>query len=310
MSNILFVNHPESQCGVWQMGRRFCTALQKSSRYAFHYVEVGDPHCVLGCPNPRAVIFNYRNTTLPLHKVEHIKTLLPGRPYISIVHEIHEGYPFEPSFSHYLTIDPTYPADNIRVFKTVPEIPADCGIPYQPPATDSETIVGTFGFATDGKGYEIVLEEVAKEFPGATFRLHIPFATYGDADGYRAKTWSEWYANRCVEVGIKPEITHDYLPSSDLVRRLAENHLNCLFYGEHAGRGVSGAAEYCLAARRPLLISRSKMFRHITDKVCVWPDVSLREALITGPLRVKEIADSWTADRVYLDTEYMLDSII
>jgi len=306
---VVFVNHPKSQCGVWQMGSRFYNALSTSNKYDFKYVEVGDPAAVTTFHNVSAVIFNYRNTTLPLYKVESIKRYIPNVPYISIVHEIHIGYQFEPAFSHYLTIDPTYPADNVRIFKTVPEIPR-ADIPEYIPPADNNIMVGTFGFATDGKGYEIVLDEAAKAFPGCTYNLHMPYATYGDSDGYRARTWGACYANMCVERGIVPVITHDYLDSGELIKRLSKNHLNCLLYAENDGRGVSGAVEYCIAARRPLIISRSKMFRHVQDVLPIWPETSFQDALAAGNAAVLSIYNKWTPDKVRSDCENMLDAIL
>lgn len=310
MRSVLFVNHMKSQCGVWQMGNRLYNTIKEIKDYKIEYVEIGDPLSVLQFKNVDAIICNYRNTTLPLHVVEHIKALLPGIPCIGIIHEIHVGYQFESQFSHYLTIDPTYPADNIKVFKTVPDIPRVSLPEYISPKSNKDTVVGTFGFATDGKGYELVIQTAAMEFPGCTIRIHMPFATYGDADGRRARDWGEAYRKMCIDLGAVPEITHNYLDSNDLVRYLSNNHLNCLFYADNHGRGVSGAVEYCIAARRPLIISKSQMFRHVSDRLCVFDRDSMTDALNLGTAPVETIYNEWSPERIRKDICNMLDAIL
>lgn len=40
MDNIIFLNHKENQCGVYQYGKRSANILKNSINYNFIYVEV------------------------------------------------------------------------------------------------------------------------------------------------------------------------------------------------------------------------------------------------------------------------------
>jgi hypothetical protein len=109
---------------------------------------------------------------------------------------------------------------------------------YVPSAKPSEEItVGVTGIRGDG-GHEIVRDTCA--------RL---------GWGYSAPAWWEERGNASVEQGR-------WLSTEEEIERLARSTINVCWY-HTSGRGKSMGAMFCLAARRPLILSQSTMFSHL-----------------------------------------------
>lgn len=268
MNNIIFLNHKQRQCGVYQYGRRTAAILAKSKKYNFIYCEAtGESELeeFVSTYKPIAIIYNYVSATMGwLRKNTFIK--LKGIAHYCIHHE--GGDPLNGAFDKYIMTDSTF-SDLGNKFSIPRPLFEDYHSTIQSPSIPT---IGSFGFGFNNKGFEKLVKLVNKEFDEAKIRLHIPFAFYGDADGSIAKS----IANACQMHITKPrislQVTHDFLTDEQVLDFLSGNTLNAFLYDEMIGRGLSSVIDYALSIRRPIAITRSHMFRHIygtSPSICV-----------------------------------------
>lgn len=260
LNQILFVSHKAKQCGVYQYGLNIAQALQNSTRYSFIYAEcknAAELQETVAHKKPSAIIYNYHPATMPWLDRETVGSL--GVINIGTIHEVTQEIADRAStelFDYYITPDPTLIPNNPIVFKTgrlIPEYQNNYSLP-------KITTIGSFGFATEGKGFERLIISVQDEFDEAIIRLHIPT---GDFASFNAKD----LVGRCQNLIVKPKIqlviTHDFLSQEKLLDFLAQNTLNAFFYEKCQRRGISSVIDYALAVHRPIAITNSTMFRHI-----------------------------------------------
>jgi hypothetical protein len=257
---ILFVSHKAKNCGVHEYGISIANALKRSGEYSFLYAECSTPQefsAEVEAIRPVAIIYNYYASTLPWLNKKLLDTV--DLPHLGIMHEATQQAADSADtsfFDYHIAPDPTLVINNPIVFKTGRVIPPYTNR-FDLPAV---TTIGTFGFATAGKGFERLIIAVEEEFDEAIIRLHVPRGDFVSSDGKDV-------AQRCQELivknGIKLIVTHEFLEKNQLLDFLAQNTLNAFFYEKGDGRGISSAVETALAVRRPIAITRSKMFRHV-----------------------------------------------
>jgi len=153
---------------------------------------------------------------------------------------------------------------------------------------------------------------VQKEFETAVIKLNIPFAAFGDADGVGARSYAEQCRALVTQPGIELRITHDFLALDDLLTVLESNTINAFFYEQAAGRGLSSAIDWALAVDRPIAISESDLFRHVSSaRPSIWIEHSSLKEIIqqgTGPLLPYK--KEWTAENLCWDYERIVKSAI
>ncbi len=312
MQNILFISHKEQQCGVYQFGKNIANALRKSRRYNFIYAECSSAKELLARVNetrPEAIIYNYYPSTLPW-----LKKKLMWRikvPHIGIMHEVTQQLANDADdsfFQYYIAPDPTLLLKNPIVFKTGRLV-----LPYTNsfPLPESPTI-GSFGFGTNGKGFERLISTVQNEFDSAIIRLHIPFAAFGDCDGREARAIAQRCKAIIVKPGIKLFLSHEFLDQAQLMDFLARNSINAFFYDENKGRGISSVIDYALAVNRPIIITKSTMFRHISStypSICV-EDSTLKEIINNGVAPIRRYKDEWCEENLIWDYERVVEKAL
>jgi len=312
MRTILFLSHKELQCGVHEFGLSFAQAVSKSTMYSFHYAECSSPqeyYKIIADINPKAIIYNYYPTTMPWLTKRIIRKV--HVPHIQIIHEVTQfvaDSTDDSFFDFHIAADPTLLLKNPLVFKTgrlVPEYFNQFPLPAVP-------TIGSFGFGTFGKGFEKLISTVQNEFDKAVIRLHIPFAAFGDADGKSARTISESCKSIITKPGINISITHNFLDKQGLLNFLAQNSLNAFFYAENRGRGISSVIDAALAVQRPIAITKSFMFRHISNSypsICI-EDSSLKKILETGYKPLDKYRAEWCEANLIWDFERIIGSIL
>jgi archaellum component FlaC len=311
MDNVLFVSNPGPQCGVHQFGKATATALAKSNRFNFVYVECSDSRntaeflAALQRFTPVAVIYNWHPSTMPWlseHLLVEITRLLPHSRHAAIVHD------YKPPFSSLCAIihsDPTF-QESRRDFRVGRLIPS-----YTPKGTAPRDAIGSFGFGFGNKGFPRLVQQVNSEFETATVRLHIPYALYGDADGKLARQVAE-ECRQSAKAGIAVEVTHDFMETADLLDWLAGNTINCFFYDRLEGRGISSVLDLALGARRLIAITNSWMFRHVVDAT---PTIliersSLRQIIANGIKPLEPFYQMWSEENLIRDYERVVDSML
>lgn len=326
-AEILFVTHRESQCGVYGFGENVFDAIRKSRKYNFIKAEcesLAELESHVARSRPRAIIYNYMPATMPwvasnvFGRVLHNHVAQIPITQLGIIHSIMQpiadgavpGKLFrradpEPAnrlFDYYIAPDPTLLLKNSLVYKHGRPVPAYANNFPAP----TRTTIGSFGFAKTG--YDDLIELVQREFDEATIRLSIPFATFGDADGAHAREIAE----RCKQLVTKPGITlsiaHEFLDPTALLDFLAQNTIN-VFLRDRSGRGISSVLDNALAARRPIAISDSPMFKHMTDAPIVVGKRSLRAIIDDGLRPLQPYLNEWTQDNLCWEYERILDAV-
>jgi SAM-dependent methyltransferase len=310
---ILIISHKEHQCGVYQFGLNIAEELDKSGKYLFVYAECSSAEEYYSCVNdikPLAIIYNHYNSiTLPWLSRKVIQRITV--PHIGIIHEVTQAVADKADdsvFDFHIAPDPTLILRNKLVFKTgrlVPKYENRYALPEVP-------TIGSFGFGTDGKGFEKLISAVQDEFDEAIIRLHIPFATFGDSDGSAAHA----IAGRCKNLIVKPRIelqlSHEFLSKEQLLNFLAQNSLNAFFYDGNKGRGISSVIDSALAVKRPVAITKSTMFRHIVSaipSICI-EDSSLKQIMQNGFKPLARYYKEWSEANLIWDYERIIENVL
>lgn len=289
---VLVLNCEPAQCSIYESGVMFWNALSGADGLDLDYVEIASFHDI-----PRSgfdvYLFNYHHSTLHWLDTRRLAEL-PGTK-LTFVLEMTATDPFafcpRDAFAGYLVPDPTHRNADPRVFaiprplEPAPELPAFVAPPVP--------WIGSFGFATPGKGFETVVTAVGEEFERAVVRINIPIATSADPTGALARE----YGARCQALarpGIEVRITHDYLDKPQLIRWCAENTLNVFLYDRNQ-TGLAATTDQAIASGRPLAVSRCDTFRHVHEHLRPFPEVSLREAIASSAAAVARMQRLWSA---------------
>lgn len=315
---VLVVGHNRTDhCGVYQHGKRMVDILQGSEKYRFVGVRCDGLidfsnawHLTVKATwsQPVVTIYNYYPGTLDwCHNC--INGEWPG-VHIGMAHEITHADAHTPRapFKRWIVTDPSFPDSDIY-FKTVRPLPSYSGS-VKPP--EDRLTIGSFGYAFPNKGFEKVLWAAAGEFfADCTVRMHVTVPHFDGGIGAAYLEYLKQYLGGMSSLGgPRIELTTDHLGDQGLLDFLAGNHLNCLFYDENPGRGISSAVDWCVASGRPLAITQSEQFRHLKEYLIPWPHCGLRESLGHTRANVRELKSAWSHERFIADYEGIVDTLL
>lgn len=305
MKNILFLNHKQKQCGVYQYGYRSAMILKKSRKYNFIYCEIeNETELVqsIEAHNPSAIIYNYVSATMGWLNKD-ILLNFKNIPHYGIYHEGNEH--LNGAFDKYIIIDSTFVDSDKRY-----SIPRPLFEGYQTTnIIPSIPTIGSFGFGFHNKGFENLVKLVNKEFDEAIIRLHIPSAFYGDASGDIYKSIAYACQSHITKPGINLSITHDFLTDHQVLEFLSGNTVNAFLYDNMVGRGLSSVIDYALSVRRPIAITNSYMFRHISNanpSICI-EKVSLHEIMNRSGEELNQYRDIYSNEKFIAKYEQIMD---
>lgn len=312
MKNILFISHKSQQCGVYQFGFNIAKAIQKSKKYSFIYKECSSSEELMASARslkPSVIIYNYHSLTLPWLQKQIMNKIKV--PHIGIIHEVTQQVADRAEndfFDYHIAPDPTLLLNNPIVFKTGRLIPL-----YINTHTIPETpIIGSFGFGLKGKGFEKIITVVQEEYDSALIRLHIPFANFGDADGNQALAIAEHCKKLILKPGIQLSLSHEFLSQEQLLDFLAQNTVNAFFYEKYDDRGISSVIDYALAVQRPIVITKSNMFRHVIGakpSICI-EDLSCKQIINNGIQPLSHFCQEWSEANFIWDYERIIDKVL
>ncbi len=295
----LFINAPRGNCSIYESGRMMYECLVLSRRYRLDYLEITEQSRDIPATYD-FYAFNYHHVRMSWLDPASIRRL-PGAK-LTFVLETLPNDPFvlcPPSaFDAYCAIDPTMRVDDRRVF-AFPR-PLEASPPLPPPAEHEVPVIGTFGFATKGKGFELVVDAVNKEFPRAVVRINIPASefSYSRGNSSRKKTYAEELADlatRTAKPGVEVRVTHDYFDKPELIRWCAENTLNCFLYDRRMP-GLSATTDQAIVSGRPMAISSNPTFRHIHPYIAPYPQQSLTSAIETSMQGIRKMQADWAPE--------------
>jgi len=331
---ILFVSHKKARCGVYEFGKSITDVLQHSKNYQFIRVECSslvELQTAITENAPAAIIYNYYPSVLPWVATRiaprfyknNITTITT--PQIGIIHEITQHVADTATnykkkfllggasnlsnslFDFYITPDPTLLLLNPYVYKTGRLIPS-----YQNKfSTHEKPVIGSFGFGTRNKGFEIIVQLVQQEFDEAVIRFNIPAADFGDKNGINAHIISEKCKALITKAGIQLIVTHDFLDNKTMLDFLAQNTINVFLYENKNNRGLSSTIDNAMAVQRPIAVSDGIMFRHVFDvepSICVAKN-NLKAIIQNGFEPLQKHYNEWNAENILWEYERILNSV-
>lgn len=308
--NVLFVNSTEPACGVFQFGENLWRILQDSERISFIYCAPRSEAELIGAIDmnrPEIVFANYYPCVFPWLTLDTLNAVRArGAKLVTIFHETPVT-----GFDAFIYPDPTFARNYRQLNQWFP-----MGRPL-PKARDVSAIyreiplISTSGFGFAWKGHERLTRMVVDQFARATLRLHLPFAKYGDADGAQARAT----AQRCREIVAGTEIEllvdHDFIEPEQFVDWLAESDLNAYLYDEaDPSRGIASTTDHALAARRPLALTRTRMFRHLHHIEGIFVEErTLPEILAAGTAALQPAYEAFSEQNVLKEVERALSAV-
>jgi SAM-dependent methyltransferase len=295
---VLIVNHGVRRCGVHQFGASFHRHVAPSTAMEVRYAEVESEDAFLDMLERErldALVVNYHAQTLPWLTRAVVRRA--GIPVIGLAHEFDYPTAFSVDaglFSYRLLPDPSIDSRLPNVF-VVPRVAPEFTPP--PPAPSAVPVIGSFGFATGGKGFERIVKLVQRELDEAVIRLQIPFSYFADPDGANARDVAARCRSLVTKPGVRLEVTHDFVDEPELLAFLAANDINVFLYDDPPGRGLSSVIEMAVAAGRPIGVSESRMFRHLLQAApaCRLERSTLKDVLRDAAAPVLALKACWTA---------------
>lgn len=261
----LIVSHRGEHCGVYQYGRNLHDVLSKDHAIVWSYAECDsfdELQAVVQERRPDAILFNHHPSTMAWLTDAPVNEL--QAPLFCLLHqasqEIADGSGVAP-FDFLICLDPTLIPRNPVALRAPRFLPASPG--KLPPAPETFTI-GSFGFATPGKGFERLCALVNEQFDRAIIRLNMPKHDNPDivSDAQIAET-IERCKKSIAKPGVELVVTNHFFDNAQIIEFLAGNTMNAFLYDDMPTSGISSCVDFALASGRPFALTRSAMFRHM-----------------------------------------------
>jgi SAM-dependent methyltransferase len=296
----IFLNAPKANCSIYESGIMVYDCLKLSGMYSLDYMELDE--YTRDIPNSYDFYaFNYHHVRMSWLDTSSVKKL-PGLK-LTFVLEVLPNDPFplcpRDAFDVYCALDPTMASPDPRVYAFPRPLEAP---PVLAPYADPELpVIGTFGFATRGKGFEQVVAAVNREFDRAVVRVNIPPSEFAARSrGFSArKDYGDVLGELCrttAKPGIEVEVTREFLSKPDLIRWCGRNTLNCFLY-DRRQPGLSATTDQAIVSGRPMAVSDNPTFRHIHAYSRPYPERSLKEAIALSQAETARMREDWAPRR-------------
>lgn len=316
--NVLYITHKEELCGVQQFGYQIGKSLRKSKKYNILYLECSSQselNKLVTAHQPISIIYNYHPLTLDW--LNYKVTSKYDVPQLGMIHEVTQKVADRSNnliFDYHIAADPTLILKNSLVYNTGrlllnsnSEI-KDNVIP----------VIGSFGYATPNKRFELLVQKVCDEFKVAVIKLNLPFSRFVDPDGNIARR----IIINCQQIiskykGISLVYSHNYLSDAQLLMFLSSNTLNAFFYKEDGSflkRGISSVIDFALSVKVPIAISENTgMFRHIENaepSIIYSENNTLKNIIKNGTKPLEKFYKEWTEENLIWDYERIIDDVL
>ena len=310
-----FLNTAEAICSIHESGRMVYRCICESTFYDLEYFSLDriDLDCFrawgklrhLGDETHPDLLYEYDFWVFNWHFVTMASHLTPDNiarlhaPKFTVVLELAPNDPLKlvpPNvFDGYIALDPSANAtESIFPFPRPLE-----GDPWSSAAPVHDIpIIASFGLGTPGKGFELLVEAVNREFEQAIVRINIPRGTHVFTDGIHQQDYPKYLEKICKKIakpGIEIRFAYDFLSPEELLAWCATNDLNCFMY-TRAQPGLSATTDQAVMSGRPLLTLSNETFRHIHHYIPPYPLMGLREAIERSSPLVRKIQRDWSRE--------------
>lgn len=297
---VAFLNHKQNHCGVYQYGKRLANILLKSTDINFVYFEIADLNEYNNvCHDAQMIMYNYHPLTMQwLNNSTICKSVINICIY-------HEGT-VTANFDYYINIDPWAPVNDISctiprpLFESVETTTVDNG---------DTTVIGSFGFGSNYKGFDKLVNLVNDQFDKAIIKINMPTSYYGDHDAQICKELENICKSQQLKPGIELTITDTFMTDDELLKFLAGNTINIFMYDHQPGRGCASVIDYALSVDRPIGISDSHMFRHIYDDSIMVYKRKIVDIIADGDLHMQKYKQLWKNETLINTVEQFLHKI-
>jgi hypothetical protein len=308
----LFLNTKKANCSIHESGLMIYECLKLSSAFDLKYCEIHEKQTLVPT-NFDFYLFNCHHHTMAWLDTKSIHQL-PGCK-LNIILEVSPGNAFaltpRREFDAYCVLDPTI-TEQDGVF-SLPR-PLEQYEEERPLMSADHPVVGTFGFATPGKGFERVVDAVGREFENATVRVNIPSGDYADDYSFRLQNqnYADYLARLCHDVarsGIRVETTNEYMSKHELISWCAANTINCFLYHRNQP-GLAATTDQAISSGRPLSVSQNDTFRHVHQYIEPYPFRSLRESIAISEKEVFRAKQDWSPQVFANKFETILEHVL
>lgn len=297
---VLFTNHGQAQCGVYQYGARTAEILQKDDRYFLFYSEIDSPDQLYSAVeqfNPDILLMNWALGTQPWLTAEVLDVVQQKK--IIFYHD---------DFNEHLKTfradgfvvgsqdeeDPNRPLENR--YYVIPRPIVEREIIVKP--RTGPIVVGSFGTASTRKGFHVVCNRVNQEFDEAIINLHITHAHFTYDGGAMVQHVSQLCRDQITKPGIQLNITTDFISDEELALRLQQNDINIFMYTEEVPHfaGIASSLDFPVGWGGPIATNGNIMFRHVLKD---YPEInvdahSISEILDAGNKISLELREQWS----------------
>lgn len=299
--NVLFVNHKQQQCGVYQFGKRVFDLSNKNARVSYTYIEVENQVEFNAWANHSydAIIYNWYPVTMPWLSEDYINNRKDTK-HLFIFHDGNIRHHFDGYlFSGAEGKDINFPKEKTYI---LPRPLFKYSGEYR---TNQYPTIGSFGFGGWQKGFTDLVEKVNREYDNANINIQMPFAFFGDRHGKETMR----VAARCKELNIKPginlNIDHKFLTNEQTLEFLASNDINIFLY-HSVNQGLSSVIDYALSVKRPIGITNDSMFKHVYKPEIDAEANSIASLISAETQPLEEYYTKWNPDNFYLEMERVL----
>lgn len=303
--NVLFINSGEPRCGVHQYGRNLCAVMSRHPKLVVIHATPADREELVNLCNelmPDVIIYNWQ---------QGIGGWMAEAPFSNLGRQVLVYHDLEANFDKFdliLFSDPTMAKhDNwVPIGRPLNYIVLwDQGLPGNSLKFGINGFIG--GWAIN------VINEVMHQFDEGHFRLHLPFATYGDSTGAVARASADQCRSAISGSKFTMEVNHEHMSWRNLVEWLYVNDINCYFRDKSAHwRGISSALDAALCARKPIAINECSAFRHMFDcnPSILIEKRKLKDIMDDGGLQLDMKREQYHPDKVAGQVYWALSDLI
>lgn len=345
----IFYNSKKSLCSIWESGKMCYDALKQSDKYVLHYSEgtnldnsydfviINYHHSVNNWITRESIIkYNKPNFCIVTEVTFNNNSPILLSPSF---------------FQHYIVLDPTVtetkhihafgrPLEDFDILNineeknnsqeknneeeknNSEENPNEEELEINDETEVSNIIeeviindeipkIGSFGFATPGKEWCKIIEQVQNEFDNAKIHFNIPKGTNVPLNIHNQNIRDIY--SKCKKIVTKPgiliRITSNNLSKNELIKMCSEKTINCFFYNrDHLyNAGLCAVTDQAISSGRPLLVTGDRTFRHIHKYIPHFPNISIKEAIKTTRSGVLQMKNDWSSSNFLLKFEKILN---
>jgi len=297
---ILFTNHSQQQCGVYQYGARTAKILESDPRFLTLYVEVDNPeqlYSEVAQFEPDVILMNWALGTQSWLSAEILDNINCKK--VIFYHDDFNDHLRTFKADAFIVgsqdeEDPSRPVENKYYILPRPIVERDVIVKDRGDIIS----VGSFGTGSTRKGFQDVVSRVCAEYDEAIINFHITGAYFDYTNGATALAVSDLCRQHVTKPGVQLNITNDFITDEELALRLQQNDINIFMYNHEVPSfaGIASSLDFPVGWGGPIATNGNIMFRHVLKD---YPEInldnhSIEEVLSLGNKVSLELRDQWS----------------